>query len=156
MSVTKFLEGFYKEKRTGVYKIVFPDGCFYIGRSLDIDKRYSQHCEKLLKGSHHNDLVQKSFIKNNSRLPILEILLLSDDYFLCRKEGKIIEESKTNILCLNKYGSIDRTIKNRHINKKCIDRKITINQLTRKEFKYILDKYDTVDNALLKLLQIDN
>lgn len=155
MTYSKFLENFYKEKSIGVYKLCFSNGYYYIGRSMDIHKRYSQHCDKLIKQKHINKNVQKAY-NETLKLPLLEIILLSDEYFLNRKEGRIIEKHKEDDFCLNKNGSVDRTPKTRRANKIVVERRILIDGLSRKEFKYILDKYKTVDNALLTLIEIDN
>lgn len=155
MSYKKFLEGFYKENIIGVYKLLFSSGHYYIGRSTDIHKRYSQHCDKLMKLQHHNKQVQNAYSLSNNKLPVLEILLISDEYFLNHKEGKIIEENKKDIFCLNSYGCVDRKPIKKQVNKTCISRKITIDELSRKEFNKVLTKYGTIDKALLRLLEID-
>lgn len=36
----------------GIYKLTFPSGNFYIGKSTDIDKRWKQHWEDMSKGKH--------------------------------------------------------------------------------------------------------
>lgn len=36
----------------GIYKLTFPSGNFYIGKSVDIEKRWRQHWENLSKGKH--------------------------------------------------------------------------------------------------------
>lgn len=37
---------------SGIYKLTFPDGSIYIGKSVDIQKRWSQHNKALTKGTH--------------------------------------------------------------------------------------------------------
>lgn len=37
---------------TGIYKLTFPSGKFYIGKSIDIDKRWKQHFDKFSKHRH--------------------------------------------------------------------------------------------------------
>lgn len=37
---------------SGIYKLTFPDGSIYIGKSVDIPKRWSQHTKALTKGTH--------------------------------------------------------------------------------------------------------
>lgn len=36
--------------KSGIYKLTFPSGRYYIGKSANIDTRWSQHHEKLSKG----------------------------------------------------------------------------------------------------------
>jgi hypothetical protein len=37
---------------SGIYKLTFKDGSIYIGKSANIDKRWSQHTKAMLKGTH--------------------------------------------------------------------------------------------------------
>lgn len=37
---------------SGIYKFTFPDGSYYIGKSSDIDKRWKQHRDNMLKAKH--------------------------------------------------------------------------------------------------------
>lgn len=36
--------------QSGIYKLTFPSGKFYIGKSIDLDTRWKQHADKMLKG----------------------------------------------------------------------------------------------------------
>lgn len=36
----------------GIYKLTFSSGCFYIGKSIDIEKRWKQHFDSMAKGTH--------------------------------------------------------------------------------------------------------
>jgi predicted GIY-YIG superfamily endonuclease len=46
----------------GIYQLSIP-GCdkVYIGRSKDIEKRYSQHLRMLRTGKHHNPALRRAF-----------------------------------------------------------------------------------------------
>lgn len=57
---------------SGIYKLVFPDGQFYIGKSVDIERRYSEHKESLIKGTAAKKL-QTAYIL--SGLPSIHILV---------------------------------------------------------------------------------
>lgn len=37
---------------SGIYKLTFKDGSIYIGKSVDVSKRWSQHSKAMLKGTH--------------------------------------------------------------------------------------------------------
>lgn len=36
---------------TGIYKITFPDGSYYIGKSINVEERWKQHLDKMQKGT---------------------------------------------------------------------------------------------------------
>ena len=40
----------------GIYKLTFPSGNFYIGKSINIEKRWEQHYSSLTKGTHTKNL----------------------------------------------------------------------------------------------------
>lgn len=58
---------------TGIYKLVFKDGTFYVGKALDLGKRYKEHCRDLLRGTHFNYKVQKAYDKNG--IPDYSVIL---------------------------------------------------------------------------------
>ena len=37
---------------TGIYKLTFPSGMYYIGKSVDVDVRWKQHHDAFVKGKH--------------------------------------------------------------------------------------------------------
>jgi len=45
---------------SGIYKLTFPSGKFYIGKSVDIEARWKQHWDKFTKG-RHTQLMQTEF-----------------------------------------------------------------------------------------------
>ena len=45
---------------SGIYKLTFPSGNFYIGKSNDIEKRWKQHIDKFSRGKHTR-LMQAEF-----------------------------------------------------------------------------------------------
>lgn len=47
---------------SGIYKLTFKDGSIYIGKSSNIDKRWSQHSKAMLKGTHTKK-IQEAFAK---------------------------------------------------------------------------------------------
>jgi predicted GIY-YIG superfamily endonuclease len=52
-------------KKTGIYKLEFIDGSYYIGQSLNIGSRLKDHYRMLLDGSHHSYKVQNRYYKEN-------------------------------------------------------------------------------------------
>jgi group I intron endonuclease len=47
---------------SGIYKLTFADGSIYIGKSANIDKRWSQHSKAMVKGTH-TKRIQEAFEK---------------------------------------------------------------------------------------------
>ena len=47
---------------SGIYKLTFKDGSIYIGKSSNIDKRWSQHSKAMSKGTHTKK-IQEAFAK---------------------------------------------------------------------------------------------
>ncbi|WP_241120567.1 GIY-YIG nuclease family protein [Achromobacter xylosoxidans] len=48
-----------KEKISGVYTIEAPDGRLYIGSSVDVEQRWSEHKSKLRNGKHDNPILSE-------------------------------------------------------------------------------------------------
>lgn len=46
------------------------DGQYYVGKSGNMQERYSEHCRKLKYGTHHNKYMQASYLKYG--LPLME------------------------------------------------------------------------------------
>lgn len=67
------------EIKSGVYKIVnIVNGKFYVGSSININKRWGEHKRSLRKNCHNNDFLQKSWNKHgeiNFKFEILEIVI---------------------------------------------------------------------------------
>lgn len=55
-----------------IYKLIFPTGEFYIGKTNNINTRFSSHCYKLRNGVHARKL--QSIYDNTKNLPRIEIL----------------------------------------------------------------------------------
>lgn len=49
----------------GIYKLTFPSGNFYIGKSTDIDKRWKQHWDNFSKGKHTKNMQAEFNIYGN-------------------------------------------------------------------------------------------
>lgn len=59
---------------TGIYKLLFKDGTFYIGQAVDIEARYKQHSKDLADGRHSKKM-QCAYKNNDCVCPDIEILL---------------------------------------------------------------------------------
>ena len=66
----------------GIYQLTIPGSDkIYIGRSVDIEKRYASHLSKLKNGKHHNPAMNKAF---RGEL-VLEILLEGNNSAVCEQ-----------------------------------------------------------------------
>lgn len=78
-----------KNKISGIYKITNTiTNDFYIGSSIDVNKRFLQHLNKLLNKTHRNCYLQRSYNKYGKETFIFELL------YKCPKEYLIILENK--------------------------------------------------------------
>jgi len=152
-----------KIKKTGIYKILSPNGRIYIGQSIDIEKRWDIH-----KGLYSNDDTKliRSFKKygvNNHKFEIIEecskeFLNIKEKYWVnfynSIKEGLNIEEggngksmsdktkqkiskAKTNHEC---YKNSDR---NRKISEKLIGREKTWKKGKEKQGKKQTEEFQS-------------
>lgn len=84
----------------GIYKLEFTDGSFYIGRSVNIESRYKDHCSMLTRGVSTCPLVQKKY--NEIRVvPTLKLIEETDLSSLSNKEVQWIKEFNATIKGLN-------------------------------------------------------
>lgn len=118
-------------QKSGIYKLEFTDGSFYIGQSINIDKRCKDHYRMLLDGSHHSYKVQDKFNKYKE-LPKHSVIEYCEIPELNTNEDKYI--NLKDPLCLNiKAGG---------------NNNFGSNALTA--------KYDTIDIEMAFLLLVDN
>lgn len=118
-------------QKSGVYKLYFPDGYFYIGQSTDISRRIKEHYSSLINNTHFNYRLQDKYNKCNI-LPAAETLVLCSISELNDTEDKYI--NLEDPLCLNiKAGG---------------NNNFGINSLTA--------KYLTTDIEMAFLLLVDN
>lgn len=80
----------------GIYKITNKsNGKVYIGESLNIIQRWSEHLNTLREGSHHNFKLQNEFNCHGEKCFEFEILLVLDESisdYMCKYIGLIYEE----------------------------------------------------------------
>lgn len=88
---------------SGIYKLEFTDGSYYIGQSVNLDTRDKDHLGALKNGSHFNYRVQTKY-DTLGYLPSYTIIKLCTPSELNHYEGSLIDLKDP--LCLNiKAGS---------------------------------------------------
>lgn len=85
-------------QKSGIYKLEFKDGSYYIGQSVDVYSRLKDHYRMVLSGNHHSYKVQKKFDEEQS-LPKHILLEECPIDLLNSKEDKLIDLKDP--LCLN-------------------------------------------------------
>lgn len=83
-------------KDTGIYKLSFDDGTFYVGQSLDISNRYREHLNNLYNNTHFNYKVQAAY--NKCGEPKLEYIISCKPSELNHYEVEYIDLSNKNQL----------------------------------------------------------
>ncbi|MDE3023509.1 MAG: GIY-YIG nuclease family protein [Pseudomonadota bacterium] len=73
---------------SGIYKIIFPSGNFYIGSAVHFKRRWNHHLCNLKLGRHHNKPLQNAFNKYGEIGLKFEILLV------CEKKDLIFYEQR--------------------------------------------------------------
>lgn len=86
---------------SGIYKLEFMDGSFYIGQSVNLKNRIKQHYNALIVGDHHNYKVQEKYYKYE-QLPKHSVIEYCEPDRLNDIEDSIIDLD--NPLCLNIKG----------------------------------------------------
>ena len=84
---------------SGIYQIRnLENGKVYIGQSINIDRRKSEHLRSVRKGTHYNDYLQKAYIKYGEESFSFEVIELCDKRELNDRER----------FWINKYRSTDK------------------------------------------------
>lgn len=88
------------DKNFGIYKLEFEDGSYYIGQSVNLNKRsrYKDHVTMMLNNRHHSYKVQDKF-DSLQKLPTYGVVEYSDLINLNSLEQKYINLNDKN--CLN-------------------------------------------------------
>ena len=73
-----------RDKLTGIYRLTFDDGAFYVGKSVDIFNRFITHVNNLTK--FHVERVSKKFILYLGQSPRMEILEECSTEYLDKRE----------------------------------------------------------------------
>jgi hypothetical protein len=83
----------------GIYKITFPNGHYYIGQAVNLNRRKSQHLRDAKKGKHTNSRFQNCYNKYGSfEFSVIEVCS-SDE--LNKVESKYLFNNVDNELCCN-------------------------------------------------------
>jgi len=85
--------------RSGIYKIEFSDGKFYIGESRNIDSRWFSHREDMRAGKHINKLVADAYRECGE--PVFSRLEQACVDDLKKVESKWVTANRVNPLLLN-------------------------------------------------------
>lgn len=85
-------------QKSGIYKLEFTDGSYYIGQSVNLDSRKKDHYHMLQNGNHHSYKVQFKYMSTQT-LPEFEIILYCPPSLLNQEENKLIDIHDP--LCLN-------------------------------------------------------
>jgi predicted GIY-YIG superfamily endonuclease len=84
---------------TGVYKITFPNGHYYIGQAVNLKRRESQHLRCAKKGVHTNSRFQNCYNKYRTfEFSIIEECSIDE---LNNVESKYLFSNIDNELCCN-------------------------------------------------------
>lgn len=86
------------QKTTGIYKLAFKTGHYYIGQSINLPKRKLDHYKMLMLGTHHSYKMQEHYVKYGE-LPEFNVLLECNIDNLGAEESKLI--NLNDPLCLN-------------------------------------------------------
>lgn len=90
--------------KTGIYKLIFRTGNYYIGQTCDLDKRYKTHLSQLISGKHFNHRLQNEFLSLQEIPEFVVVEYCNDSAELNRLESKYIDLKDPK--CLNiKAGS---------------------------------------------------
>ena len=79
--------------KTGIYKLEFNNNKYYIGSSLDINRRYKHHCRLLINNKHGNNIMQNHYNKYKE-LPTIQIIQYTPD--INKDELLLIEQKWLN------------------------------------------------------------
>jgi hypothetical protein len=85
-------------QKSGIYKLLFKTGAFYIGQTVNLDIRKKEHYRLLLLGTHHNYKVQELY-DNLKELPEFIVEIECNTSELNTHENTLIDLS--NKFCLN-------------------------------------------------------
>lgn len=94
------------QNSSGIYKISFPCGCFYIGSAVNLRKRNNNHLYDLRKNKHCNIVMQRHYIKYGFHGYVFELIESVEklDYLISREQF-YIDNLKPNINVLKVAGS---------------------------------------------------
>lgn len=81
--------------KSGIYKITnLADGKFYVGSSVDLKRRKSEHAKMLENGTHHSSYLQNAYNKYGKNNFTFEIIELTDKDELRDAEQRYLDKLK--------------------------------------------------------------
>lgn len=86
-------------KSSGIYKISFKNGVYYIGQASDFNRRLSTHLRELIRLKHANDRLQKCF--NKYKIFCFEIIENCPIELLNERESFYLARNVDNDMCCN-------------------------------------------------------
>lgn len=102
----------------GVYKLVFTDSTFYVGKSVNIESRFKDHCSQLIRGKSGCPKLQQKY-NEIKKLPDIEIIEVTSIETLSGREVYWISELNAVRQGLNViYGGQDTSVGEAHPNSK--------------------------------------
>lgn len=87
-------------KTSGIYRLQFPTGHYYIGSSRDHVTRCRHHQNSMLRGKHDSQRIQNVYDKYG-QLPVFGLIIACDMSELENNEQSYLDEHVGKILCLN-------------------------------------------------------
>jgi hypothetical protein len=91
-------------QKSGIYKLEFIDGLYYIGQSTNLKTRKNEHSRLLLLGKHHNYKIQQKY-DINKELPIFSIIKYCEPEYLNTEEDLLIDLLDSKCLNIKAGGS---------------------------------------------------
>lgn len=91
-------------QESGIYKLEYNDGSYYIGQTVNISDRKKEHYRLLLLGTHHNYKVQQKYTILNE-LPKFILIKYCEISDLNNEEDKLIDLSDKQCLNIKAGGS---------------------------------------------------
>lgn len=137
------------EKLSGIYKILnVKSGNFYIGKTIDFEKRKYQHIRDLKNNKHHSFILQRAWNKYNEEDFIFEIIFecIPEEFYLVKLENYFIKN-------LNPKYNIQQTV----LYSKIYHGEVYSKQLTNKdviEIKKLLNKNELSNKEIAHIYKV--
>ena len=99
---------------SGIYKITnIATGDFYIGQSINIEKRKIYHLWELHKNRHSNEYLQRAYNKYGKENFVFEIILYCEPFELTRYEQALVDRwnpsYNMHVLCVDSAKGVKRS-----------------------------------------------
>lgn len=145
---------FYNKHRTcGIYQITADDGRFYIGKSVNIRKRWKQHKNQLRSQTHNNALLQQIVDKQGVESLSFRVIFVCTEKGLYDAERQFIDELKPQLNLKNTDNKLPRTLRLRHRQRR---REIRETRQARRAIEEDIATNDVPDWISVLLLPMEN